>query len=151
MIRDAKCAWERQHLDISKHFHLAKCYFVYTSVFGVVLKTYCHVYHLIWSSQYCELGRKGIYSLLIEYALGTVLGTDNTEINKGNFPVLREKDYTLDVNIANLQMWKKKYQELKASSFGNMIRNQDFWILLRSQVTNTPFCVGTNCCKEQWW
>lgn len=105
MIRNDKCTRERWHLDLSNHFHPAYWYFVYTFGFGVALKACCHVYHLIWSSQYSyELGRKGIHSVfIISHVPGTVLGTRNRERNKWNVPMLREGDYILEVIIASLQ------------------------------------------------
>lgn len=45
---------------------------------------------------------------------GPVLGIRNGEITKGSFPVLRKGDYLLEILTAHLQMWKRKYQDLKA-------------------------------------
>lgn len=100
---------------------------------SVLLKTCCHVYHLIWSSQYsCESGRKATHSMfIISYVPGTVLGTRNTERNKLDAPILREGVYILDIITANLQMWEQQCQEWKVqgSSCRDITSNQVFWVL----------------------
>lgn len=123
---------KRWPLDIANHFHPAQWYWG-IPLASVLLEICCHVYHLIWSSQYsCEFGRKATHSMfIISYVPGTVLGTRNTERNKLDAPILREGVYILDIITANLQIWKQQCQEWKVqgSSCRDITSNQGFWVL----------------------
>lgn len=85
MIRDAKCAWERQHLDISEHLILHKDSLCVPLALMQCLK--CVVTPIISFDLHSILvGEAGKaftqYLLSISYVPGTVLGTRSTEMKK---------------------------------------------------------------------